>query len=207
MTTGRWAVPALLALGALVAAPSYGADVRPALKVSAEFGGDKLVSVGTTGSSSSDSLYAGQGLALGGGVSILNDAKDIETEVTLSYKFFNIHASNGDIDFSVIPLDALVFYRIPHWRFGGGLTYHMNPKLKGSGDASGLEAEYKNALGIVLQADYMFGQSQKMKLGLRYTNVKYKASKIQDTSIIQVNSEPPASANTNALGLVFTVAF
>jgi len=207
MTTGTWAGPVLVALGAFVVAPSYGADVRPALKVSAEFGGDKLVAVGTTGSSSSDSLNAGEGLALGGGVSILNDAKDIETEVVLSYKFFGIHADNGDIDFRVIPLDALVFYRIPHWRFGGGLTYHMNPKLKGSGDASGLEAEYKNALGFVLQTDYMFGTSQKMKLGLRYTNVKYKASKIQDTSIIQVNSEPPSSANTNAVGLVFTVSF
>src|SRR5262249_10568274 len=135
----------------------------------------------------------------------LNEAKDIETEVILSYKFSGIHAGNGDIDWSVLPLDALVFYRIPNWRFGGGLTYHMNPKLKGSGDASGLEADYKNGLGWVLQADYMSGE--KIKLGLRYTAVKYKASKIQDTSIIQVNQEPPETAKTNAIGVVFTVSF
>ena len=205
MTTGKRAIAVLIALGAFLAAPSYAVDVRPAFKGSIEFGGDKLVSVGTTGSGSSDSVTAGQGLALGAGVSILNEAKDIETEVTLSYKFSGIHADNGDVDWTVLPLDALVFYRIPHWRFGGGLTYHMNPKLKGSGDASGLEAEYKNALGAVLQADYMFGE--KIKLGLRYTAVKYKASKIQDTSIIQVNQEPPSSAKTNAIGVVFTVSF
>lgn len=205
MTTRKWAGAALIASGALLTAPSYGADVRPAFKGSFEFGGDKLVDVGTTGSGSSHSLTAGQGLALGGGVSILNEAKDIETEVILSYKFSGIHADNGDLDFHVLPLDALVFYRIPNWRFGGGLTYHMSPKLKGSGDASGLEAEYKSALGFVLQADYMFGE--KIKLGVRYTAVKYKASRIQDTSIIQVNTEPPETAKTNAVGVVFTVSF
>jgi hypothetical protein len=198
--------PAALLL-ALLAAPSYGVDVRPAFKAGIEVGGDKLITVPVSGSSLGDTktIRAGEGLFIGGGASILTDAKDLEIEVILSYKFSGITAQNGDINWSVLPLDALVFYRIPNWRFGGGLTYHISPTLKGSGVAGGLNADYKDSLGVVLQGDYMFGE--KIKLGLRYVGVKYKASSIQDNSGVQVSSPPPASANTGAIGVVFTVSF
>lgn len=199
-------LPAGLLL-ALVAAPSYAVDVRPAFKAGIDVGGDTLISVPTSGSTLGDTkkVRAGDGLFLGAGASILNDAKDVEVEVTLSYKFSGISAQNGDINWSVLPLDALVFYRMPNWRFGGGLTYHINPTLKGTGVAGGLDADYKNALGIVLQGDYMFGE--KIKLGLRYTGVKYKASSIQLSPTLITNSQPPETAKTNAIGLVFTVSF
>ncbi len=67
----------------------------------------------TTGGSGSKSIDANQGLTLGGGASIVTDSKDIEAEVALSYKFAGIKATNGDIDWTVLPLDALVFYRLP----------------------------------------------------------------------------------------------
>jgi hypothetical protein len=192
---------------ALLAAPSYGVDVRPTFKAGAEAGGDTLISVPVSGSSLGDTkkIRAGEGLFLGGGASVLSDEKDLELELTLSYKFSGITAQNGDINWSVLPLDALVFYRIPNWRFGGGLTYHINPSLKGSGVAGGLNADYKNALGIVLQGDYMFGE--KIKLGLRFVGVKYKASSISSSSGLQVSEPPPADAKTSALGIVFTVSF
>ena len=192
---------------ALLAAPSYGVDVRPAFKAGLEGGGDTLIKVGVSPNSLGDTrtIRAGELLFLGGGASILSDAKDLELELTLSYKFAGIHAQDGDINWSVLPLDALVFYRIPNWRFGGGLTYHINPSLKGSGQAGGLNANYANALGIVLQGDYMFGE--KIKLGLRFVGVKYKADSIQNNSVILVIENPPASAKTNALGVVFTVSF
>ena len=136
---------------------------------------------------------------------MLNDAKNFELEVSLNYKFATIAAQNGDIDWKVVPLDALAFYRIPNWRFGGGLTYHMNPSLKGSGVAGGLQADYKDALGFVLQGDFMFGQ--KIKLGLRYTAVQYKAETIKTSPSLVVNSQPPSTANTNAIGLVFSMSF
>ena len=191
---------------ALAAAPSYAVDVRPAFKIGAELGGDTLIDVPTNGNGSSNKkLTAGQGLFLGGGASILSDDKVLEGEVTLSYKFAGINASNGDITWSVLPLDALLFYRMPNLRFGGGLTFHLNPTLKGSGDASGLQANYKNAAGLVLQGDYMFGE--KIKLGLRYVGVKYKADTITPAPGLVVNSNPPSTAKTNSLGVVFTVSF
>jgi hypothetical protein len=192
---------------ALLAAPSYGVDVRPTFKAGLEVGGDTLISVPVSGSSLGDTktIKAGEGLFLGGGASILSDAKDLELELTLSYKLSGITAQNGDINWSVLPLDALVFYRIPNWRFGGGLTYHINPTLKGSGVAGGLNADYKDALGIVLQGDYMFGE--KIKLGVRFVGVKYKASSISSSSTLVVSGPPPAEAKTNSLGIVFTVSF
>jgi hypothetical protein len=203
MTKSRY-LPVLVL--ALAAAPSYAVDVRPAFKIGAELGGDTLISVPTTGGSSDNKkLTAGQGLFLGGGASILSDDKALEGEVTLSYKFSGITASNGDITWSVLPLDALLFYRMPNFRIGGGLTFHLNPTLKGSGAASGLDANYKDAAGLVLQGDYMFGE--KIKLGLRYVAVKYKAETITPAAGLVVNSNPPSTAKTNSLGVVFTVSF
>jgi hypothetical protein len=194
-----------LALG-LVAAPSYAVDVRPTFNAGAELGGDTLISVSASGGGSdTKKLTAGQGLFLGAGASILSDAKDLEGEVTLSYKFAGITAQNGDITWSVLPLDALLFYRIPNFRFGGGLTFHLNPTLKGSGAASGLQANYKNAAGLVLQADYMFGE--KIKLGLRLTGIKYKADSVSSASGLQGNPTPASNPNAGSVGVVFTVSF
>ncbi len=207
--TGRIALRSFttlaLVIAAAVPATSNAVDIRPVFRAGAEFGGDNIVKAATTGgSSSSRSIDANQGLSVGGGASILMDSKDIEGEVTLSYKFSSISAQNGDIDWSVLPLDALVFYRFPKFRLGGGLTYHLGPKLKGTGVASDLHATYKDALGLVLQADYRF--AQKLALGLRYTSVNYKASSVQASSIIQA-STPPTSANTNGIGIVFSMSF
>jgi outer membrane protein with beta-barrel domain len=206
MTTSKAAWMLVVLGAAALPLASYAVEVRPAFKAGIDVGGDTLISVPTTGSGGgTKKISAGEGLFLGAGASILTDSKDLEIEATLSYKFTSISAQNGDIDWSVLPLDVLVFYRIPNWRFGGGLTYHINPSLKGTGIAAGLNADYKDSLGIVLQGDYMFGE--KIKLGLRYVGVKYKASSIQDTSGIAVNTPPPSSANTSAIGIVFTVSF
>jgi outer membrane protein with beta-barrel domain len=198
--------PAVLAL-ALFAAPACAVDVRPAFKAGIDVGGDTLIAVPVSGSSLGDTktIKTGEGLYIGGGASILSDPKDLELEVMLSYKFAGITAQNGDIRWSVLPLDVLVFYRMPNLRFGGGLTYHINPTLKGSGIAGGLSADYKDGFGFVVQGDYMFGD--KIKLGLRYVNVIYKVDNIQNNGTIQVTSLPPATAKTNAVGIVFTVSF
>jgi len=196
-----------LVIAAYVPATSNAIEVRPVFRMGAEFGGDTIVKVGTTGGTggSSRTIDANQGLSVGGGASILTDSKDIEAEVTLSYKFTSISAQNGDIKWTMLPLDALVFYRMPKFRLGGGLTYHLSPKLDGSGDAGDLNATYKDALGLVLQADYRF--TERFLLGLRYTNVTYKASGSPQASATVVTTTPPTSAKTNGVGIIFSVRF
>ena len=57
------------------------------------------------------------------------------------------------------------------FRLGGGLTYVINPRLKGSGAASNINVTLDDAAGVVLQADYLMG---KVNLGLRATLLDYK---------------------------------
>ena len=159
------------ALALVACTPALAADVRPFVKAGLDFGGETLVTVVFV-SGDTESVKSNEGLYFGGGVSILNDAGNIETNLSVAYKLSGITASNGDIDWTMWPVEALVFYRIPQWRFGGGLAYHLNPRLEGTGVVGGLDIKFKDAAGLVLQADYLIGKS--MAAGVRYTSVKYK---------------------------------
>jgi len=188
------AVVSIAAMLLGTASAAHATDVRPMIKAAADFGGDTLVTVVFTDGSRA-SIKANELLSLGAGVSIVNQAGDIEAEVSLSYKFALISASNGDVTFSRWPIDALVFYRLPELRLGGGLTYHINPKLSGSGVASGLDASFDDALGLLLQADYRV--TPKINLGIRYTSLDYK---------LHVGGAT-ATARSNGVGVVFSASF
>jgi len=73
---------------------------------------------------------------------------------------------------------------------GGGVTYVLHPRLKGSGDASDINTAYQNALGAVLQGDYLLGR---VSLGVRYTVLDYKAA--------------GGTVKSNGLGVSFGIAF
>lgn len=178
---------------AAVPAASVAQDFRPMVKAGYDFGGDTVVTAVFT-NGSTKSIKANEGLFVGGGVSIMNDARNLQGEVSLSYKFQSIDASNGSIDFTRFPLDMLVFYRESRFRFGGGLTYHMSPKVKGSGVVGGLNVDFKDALGVILEADYLVWRD--MAVGLRYTILEYKTA-----------TGPAATANSDGFGLAFSVSF
>lgn len=171
------------------ATPALALDSSFAYKLGYDSGGDTLVTVTFVGGDT-ENIKANRGLFFGGGVSMVNETKDIETEITLSYKFDDISASNGDITFSTWPLDALAFYRTPQVRVGGGVTYHLNPDLSGSGVASGLNVNFKDSLGFIVQADWRI--SEKVNLGLRYTALDYE---VEGSS---------ASVNSNGIGIVLS---
>jgi len=80
---------------------------------------------------------------------------------------------------------------LPKFRVGGGLTYHLSPKLKASGAAGNFNVNVDDAVGVVLQADYFL--TQKFTLGGRYTILEYKA-----------NSIP---AKSNGVGITIGYAF
>jgi hypothetical protein len=157
----------------LAASASQAADVRPFVKAGADVGGDTLVTVVFVGGDT-ERIKANEGFYFGGGISFLNEAKTLEGELSLSYKFNSITASNGDVDWTMMPVEALLFYRLPQWRLGGGFAYHLNPKLDGSGVIGGLNVKFDDAFGIVLQADYLIRPN--FAVGVRYTDVKYEVS-------------------------------
>jgi hypothetical protein len=171
------------------AGTAHAAEVRPVIVAGYDTGGDQIKAV-TFQSGENDSIRANEGLYLGGGVSVLNDAGNVEFLGSLSLKYQRIHASNADITWTRIPLDALVFYRMQSFRLGGGLTYVLHPRLKGSGDASSTDTAFPNALGAVLQGDYLLGR---VSLGVRYTVLDYKSG--------------GSTVKSNGLGVSFGIAF
>jgi hypothetical protein len=92
------------------------------------------------------------------------------------------------------PLEALAFYRFEKVRLGGGLAYHINPRLKGSGVVGGLDVKFKDALGVVLQADWRITQA--IAAGLRYTFLEYDAK-----------GPFTGNAKSDGLGLTFSWNF
>jgi len=162
----------LSALAALAAAPvlSHAAETRPVLVAGYDAGGNNVVNVTYT-NGNTDSIRANEGVYAGGGVSVLNDARNIEFLGTLSVKYLGLHASNGDVTWLSYPLDALFFYRRQSFRLGGGLTYAIKPRVKGTGDASYIDMKFDDAVGVVLQVDYLL---ESVNLGLRYTILDYK---------------------------------
>jgi hypothetical protein len=73
----------------------------------------------------------------------------------------------SDIAFTRYPIDLLALYNVGNQHFGGGLTYHANPKLNGNGHVP--DVTFKDPLGVVLEYQYRF-------IGFRYTNIRYKVN-------------------------------
>ena len=143
----------IAALAASAALGVQAADFRPLIKAGIDVGGDTIATVRFT-NGDSETVKANDGFYLGGGLAIISAAQDWEYHITLAYKLDMIDAENGDIEWTRIPFEALAFYRWQRVRVGGGLAYHINPEIEGSGAAGGLNIKFKNALGAIVQVDW-----------------------------------------------------
>jgi hypothetical protein len=181
-------------LGAAVPFASRAADVRPMFKVGIDTGGDVLLTRTFT-SGETETIKANQGFYVGGGVSVTNfHNKDLELEVSLTFKYTTAYGTSGEVDWTRYPLDALVFYRWPRMRAGGGLTYHYGPRLKGDGDAAGLNVKFENALGFALQADYRI--TEYFTVGVRYTAIEY-----------ETKVSPAVTTKSSGIGITLGMSF
>lgn len=169
-TTKRLKV--LTFLAAMWALGAQAAEIRPLVKAGVDFGGDTMVTAAFS-DGFTEEVRANDGFYIGGGAVIIDNARNMEYHLTLAYKFASVDGTDGDIEWSRIPLEALAFYRFSRVRLGGGLTYHINPRLEGDGSAGGLDVDFKNALGVVLQADWRVNQM--IGVGARYTILEYDA--------------------------------
>lgn len=179
---------AALALGATSA---QAADIGPMLKFGWDWGREVMLTVPfITGPS--QEVRVNEGLYAGGGISVVNDARTLEGEFSVSYKAKFVSGADGQIDWNRIPIDFLAFYRTPNWRFGGGVTYHYHPVLRGTGAALG-SVEFKDAVGLVGQIDMIFGE--RGTVGLRFLMLEYKAKDFDYT------------ANSNGVGITASMSF
>ena len=187
----RTILAAVLAASAALGAQA--AEVRPLIKAGIDLGGETIVTANFV-DGESRTIRGNEGAYFGGGMAIISAAKDWEYHLTLAYKFSLIDADNGDIEWTRVPLEALAFYRFARVRVGGGLAYHINPRLEGSGVVGGLDIRFKDALGAIVQVDWRITET--VALGGRYTMLEYDAK------------EPArGSAKSNGLGVSFSINF
>jgi hypothetical protein len=164
------------------------------LETGLHFGGDTFATVLFSSGDSVD-INAGElfSFAVGG---IIPVGRNLETQVTLGWKYEGTSAVNGDVSFERYPLNVLLFYRGGNWRWGGGLTYHLNPQVDGSGVGAGLKADFKDALGFVAEVDYQFNV---FYLGARATFVDYETVSSSFTSKERFNGD--------SVGIIFGARF
>ena len=163
----------LLLLAFAWPAQALAVDVRPFIKGGYDFGGEAIAEVVFT-NGDRETIRANEGFYFGGGASILTEARTMEIELSANVKIGGVSGSNGEVDWRRYPLEALWFYRFEKVRLGGGLTYHLNPKLDGSGVVGGIDTKFDDALGVVLQGDWRVNEG--LTLGLRYTSIEYQVS-------------------------------
>jgi hypothetical protein len=183
----------VLTLAAVAPFGSHAADVRPMLKLGVDTGGDVLLNhVFPDGEV--ETIKGNQGFYAGGGISVINFYRDLELELSATFKYTTAYGNNGEVDWTRYPLDALVFYRWSRLRAGGGVTYHIGPKLKGDGDAAGLKVRFENAFGFALQADYRI--TDYFTAGVRYTAIEY-----------ETKASPAVTTKSSGVGITFGMTF
>ena len=165
-------------------------NIKGVFNLGIDFGGDDLATVYYVGGDTSD-VKAGELLSFSGG--LMYSAQKVDTMLTIGYKFDSATASNGDIKYSRYPVDLLALYKIKKFRLGGGLTYHINPTLKGDGYAANINVALDDALGFLIQTDFIIIPS--LTVGLRYTIIDYDVSNSND------------SVDGNSFGLIFGAIF
>jgi outer membrane protein with beta-barrel domain len=158
------------------AAPASNTDLLLSLGVT--YGGDKLATISYDDGDDVD-IHGGD-LVLFGIGALHQFGNNWEAQPSVNYQFDRANARNGDATFDRIPLDLLGFYRVGAHRFGGGITYHLNPKFDSDFDFAGGDGtvDFDNAVGAVVEYDYFFNEH--VSLGLRYTSIKYKSDEISD---------------------------
>ena len=157
------------------------------------FGGDTMTNVQTQ-DGNSDSLKAGEELSLAvGNVFSLGDS--MQLALTFGMKKEVVYPADGAITFTRFPLDMLLLNRSGRWRYGGGLTIHMNPVYRVDTDSQQQTVEFENAPGALL--DVRYNIFDEIFIAARYTMVRY----------VVENDPARTGYNGNSLGLLVGAQF
>jgi hypothetical protein len=191
----------LLTLGTLSASDT----LKPIIQMGYDFGGTKLATVTHEdyyGYSTYD-IRSGEGLSFEAGAVLSNDNSNMELQLLIGYKFDYDSADNGDVTWDVIPFTALAMFTSNKWKFGGGVTYHLNPELDssfpiydstGNFVSNGIDDKYDNAIGGVIKMQYRITPS--LDFGLKGTIIEY-----------ELKDDPSVTANGNSIGFVIGYTF
>lgn len=137
--------------------------------------GDTLATVTFT-DGSKETLKAGAGFSIGLYTILPLSNEGIALKLAANYLTDAVLATNGEVRFTRLPLDALILNEVGKWQIAAGLTYHFKPQYESTFN-SGENIDAESALGLILEANYEFyskdDQSLSANIGGRYTNIEY----------------------------------
>ena len=156
-------------------------NLKPILQIGYDFGGTTLATIERDDyyMYDVDKIRSGQGLSIEIGAVV--DTPNLELQFLIGYKYDQESASNGEVTWDVIPFSALALFKSKQWKVGGGVTYHLNPEIKGSFRGYNLQGkpfhdyiddQYENALGGVAQVQYR--ATEDLNIGIKGTFMEYK---------------------------------
>jgi hypothetical protein len=128
------------------------------------FGGDKLATVAFTNGQDQD-IRAGGLLAIHAGVDMLI-SDQMSVQATVGYHTDSTSAANnGSLRFSRFPVELLAYAHLnPQLRIGGGVRLVNSPELNGSGAVGGLDVQFDNTVGGIIEGEFFFSPHFGLKL-------------------------------------------
>ena len=152
-------------------------QVRGVVRLSGEFGGEKVGEFRYSDGSTPD-VVAGGGLLATGGAAITmwaRGAQALDAQIEAGVKYRTIPpANNQDASWLRFPVEGLLFWRTPvGLRLGAGATVHLHNVLSASGAVLNDRVEFENTPGVLLQAEYV---RRNVSFDLRYTAMKYSVA-------------------------------
>jgi len=182
------------------------AQLNPIIQLGYDFGGETLAEVQHYDAYNGydiNKVRAGQGVNLELGASMSNDANTLELKLLAGYKVDQKSAYNGSVRWERIPLSAVALLKNNRWKLGGGVTYHIDPRLVGN--FSGIDNNnvpfndhvddlYENSVGAIVEVQYNITEST--SIGLKGTLIEYS-----------LKNNPSVVADGNSVGINLAYTF
>ncbi len=152
------------------------------IEMGVHFGGDELI-YESYDNGDKDTMKAGELFSFGFG-RLYQLSSSWETQLTFGIKSDAKYDQDVNISWVRYPLNGLIFYRMTGIRVGMGVTYHLSPNLQGSGHAGNIGEKYNNALGGLMEIDFI--KNKRFLWGIRLTLIEYESKK--DSHVVDGSS-------------------
>jgi len=163
----------LIVLITLLSSPTAWGDWLFGLNI--ESGGNTLAGYGPPASSAYETVNAGGGGRLYGGIRNEFGDGSLALQYTLGYQKDQISGVNGLAEFTVMPFEFMVLKQAGNWHLGTGLSWHLSPQYRDTLNPP-VTLQYDDAMGAVFQAGYQFVGG--LETGVRLTSIDYESATI-----------------------------
>lgn len=162
-----------LAIGLVGAAQAQDAPtLRPLVGMGLTVGGEKFATISLSDGTEED-IRAGQFFQFYGGLRY-QAVPNFSVQATIGYHVDDTSAQNAKFKFARYPVEVLGhFHADDKIRIGGGIRFANSPKLSIGGDLGSGSISFKNAVGFVLEGEYLV--SPQVGLKLRFVGEEYEA--------------------------------